>query len=145
MFEILVAVSIVAICVTIVTLSFSKINENKALDSSVSLIASIIDEARSLTLSGKDASQYGVYLGEGETTLFRGAIYSSSNPENIITPLHSLTEISNVNLTGGGRVIVFQRLSGATTQSGTIEIRLKSSPSITRTISVNLNGIAEEN
>lgn len=143
--EIIIAIGLVSAAGIMVSISFSKINANKALETSASEAASVITQARTKTLAGENASQYGVYLGEGELILFRGASYSSSDPNNVSTSLHSLVGIRNVSLSGGGRSVVFQKLTGSTVQSGTFEVYLKQNPEKFRTISISNTGIVEEN
>src|SRR3990172_3802105 len=88
--EILVAISIITLVVTIITISFSKLNSAQALYKSADLVASVLDEARSLTLSSKGDSQYGIYFEDSQATLFKGAIYSPADPDNVITKPHAL-------------------------------------------------------
>src|SRR3989344_4111459 len=123
--EILVAISILALAVTIVAFSFSKLNSSQALDKSATLVTSILDEARSLTLSSK------------------GATYSQPDPANVVTSLHALVGMRNITLSGGGTSVVFKRLTGNTDETGTAEIFLKASPTTFRTITVRATGIVE--
>ncbi|MDP3874951.1 MAG: prepilin-type N-terminal cleavage/methylation domain-containing protein [bacterium] len=141
--EILVAISIIALAVTIITISLSKLNSSQVLDKSATLVTSILDEARSLTLSSKDDSQYGVYLEDSQVVLFKGATYSQSNPTNVVTSLHSLVGLRSIILSGGGTSVVFKRLTGNTDQAGTAEVFLKSSPTTFHTITVSATGIVE--
>jgi len=141
--EILVAISILALAVTIVAFSFSKLNSSQALDKSATLVTSILDEARSLTLSSKGDSQYGVYLEASQVVLFKGATYSQPDPANVVTSLHALVGMRNITLSGGGTSVVFKRLTGNTDETGTAEIFLKASPTTFRTITVRATGIVE--
>lgn len=141
--EILFVVAIIALAVTIVTISLSKLNSSQALDQSAALITSILDEARSLTLSSKGDSQYGVYLEASQVVLFKGATYSQPDPTNVVTSLHALVGLRNITLSGGGTSVVFQRLTGNTDETGTAEIFLKASPTTFRTITVRATGIVE--
>lgn len=143
--EVLIAVALVGIAVAIVSISFSKINSNKALESNASLAASVLNEARGKTLSGEGAFQYGVYIGDGELVLFRGATYSPSDPNNVSTQLNSLLGVRNILISGGGRSVIFQKFTGATNQNGTFEIYLKSDATQYKTIRINSTGVVEEN
>ena len=141
--EILFVVAIMALVVTIITFSLSKLNASQALDKSATLVISILDEARSLTLSSKNDSQYGVYFEDSQLTLFQGATYSSSDPANVVTSLHSLVGLRNVTLSGGGTSVVFKRLTGNTDETGTVEVFLKASPASFYTITISVTGIVE--
>ena len=143
--EILVAVSIIALVVTIITVSFSRLNSSQALEKSADLVVSILNEARSLTLSSKGDSQYGVYFEDSQATLFKGAIYSPADPDNVITKPHALVEFGEITLSGGGTSIIFKRLTGNTDQTGTIKVFLKSSPVTFRIITISATGIVELN
>ncbi len=143
--EILVAVSIVALAVTIITISFSRLNSSQALDKSAILITSLLDEARSLTLSSKGDVQYGVYFENSQAILFKGAVYSPTDPDNVRVKPHALVEFGEIVLSGGGTSIIFKRLTGDTDQTGTIKVFLKSSPTTFRTITIGATGIVELN
>lgn len=142
--EILLGVAILILVTAIVIISFSKMNENKALEKSADLIATILDEARSKSLSGEDASVYGVHLDASAATLFKGRNYSAASPDNEVTELNSLTGVRNIALSGGGSDIVFERMWGNTEQSGTFEIYLINSPEKFKTVSINSAGIVEQ-
>ncbi len=143
--EILMALAIAGIALAIVTLSFSKLNQNQALDKSALVIISVLDEARALTLAGKDGAQYGVNIEASQVTLFKGSSYSSVDSSNISTPLNSLIAIRNINLAGGGNSVIFQKLTGKTAQTGSLEVYLKDDSTRFHTISINSNGVVEEN
>jgi prepilin-type N-terminal cleavage/methylation domain-containing protein len=143
--EILVAMGILGMAVTIVTLSFSRLNENQALDKSVDLAVSVLNEARSLTLSSVDSSRYGVNLESDQLVLFKGSSFSSSAPDNVTTSLNALVGIRNISLSGGGSSVVFDRLTGATNNSGTFELYLKNASTTYSTVTVNATGVVEEN
>ena len=143
--EILVAISIITLVVTIITISFSKLNSAQALDKSADLVASVLDEARSLTLSSKGDSQYGIYFEDSQVTLFKGTTYSPSDPANVATNLHALVGLRNITLSGGGTSVIFKRLTGNTAETGTVEVFLKDSPTTFRTITISATGIVELN
>lgn len=143
--EILVAISIITLAVTIITVSFSRLNSAQALDKSATLVTSVLDEARSLTLSSQGDSQYGVYFEDSQVTLFKGATYSSPDPVNVVTFLHSLVGLRNITLSGGGMSVVFKRLIGSTDETGTLEVFLKNSPTTFRTITISATGLVELN
>jgi len=141
--EILFAIAILTIAITIVTFSFSKLNSQQALDKSADLVVSVFNEARSLTLSSKGDSQYGVYIEGSQVTLFKGDTYSSSDPNNAITNLNSLVNIRDVTLSSGGTSVVFKRLTGNTDDTGTLEIFLIAIPENFHTITISGIGVVE--
>jgi len=143
--EILIALGILAMILTIVFFSFSKLNSSQALDKSADLVVSVLEEARSHTLSSVGASQYGVYLDEFEITLFKGTTYVPLDADNKVTALNTFVAIRDVDLSGGGSSVVFKRLTGSTDEVGTAEVYLKTDPSTFRTITISSTGVVEWN
>jgi len=141
--EILFSIAILGIIITIITFSFSKLNSQQALDKNADLVVALLNEARSLTLSSKNDSQYGVYLEASQVVLFEGATYSSTNPTNVTTAMNSLVGIQNISLTDGGSSVVFKRLDGGTDQTGTLEVFLVGSTGTFHTITISGTGIVE--
>jgi len=141
--EILFTIAILGIVITIVTFSFSGLNSQQALDKSADLVSSILDEARTLTLSSSSDSQYGVYLEASQVVLFRGDTYSSSDPANVTTAINPLVGIRDIIIAGGGASIVFNRLTGETDNTGTMEVYLLASSTNFHTITINATGIVE--
>ena len=139
--EVLIVITILVVLMTIVLISLSKLNSSQSLDKSASLVVSVLDQARSLTLSSKNSSQYGVYLNSSSVTLFKGSTYNSSDPLNVVTSLDAKVGIRNISLAGGGSSVVFKRLTGSTNQSGTLELFLKDTSTVFRTINISATGV----
>lgn len=143
--EILIALAIVSLMLTVIFFSLSKFNSYQALDKSADLVVSVLEEARSRTLSSVGASQYGVKLDEFEVTLFKGTTYAPADPDNMVTDLNTLVAIRDVVLAGSGTSVVFKRLTGSTDEVGTAQIYLKADPTIFRTITISSTGVVEWN
>lgn len=143
--EFLIALSILAVLTTIVFTSMSAFRSGKALQTVSEKILSLLDEARGNTLSAKDSYAYGAHFESSIMVLFRGAAYSSSDPNNKTVDIDGAVEILNISLAGGGQEILFQKLTGKTSQNGTITIRLKSDNSKTKTIVIETSGVASSN
>ncbi len=139
--ELLFVIVIATIISTIVIVSLSRLNSSQALEKSSELVASTLNEARSLTLSSKRDTQYGVYFEPSQIVLFTGDTYLSSDPDNVVTIINTLTGIQNITLLGGGTSIVFNRLTGNTDEPGTLEVFLQSSPGTFRTITISSTGV----
>ena len=138
--EMLVALAILAVAVTIIVISLSKLNASQALEKSTSLVMSVVDQAHSLTFSAKDDSQYGVYFEDSGVTLFKGATYSPSDPLNVVTAIDYRVSIRSILLAGGGSSVVFKRLTGETDQPGTLELFLKDSPAVAPAVTITKTG-----
>lgn len=141
--EILLVLVILSIIGGLTFTYFSRLNASKALESSASLVASVLDQARSLTLNSKNASVYGVHLAEDSVTLFTGAVYDSGSLSNVVSNTHHLVGIRAITLAGGGDEVVFSRLSGETANSGSLEVFLESDPDNYRVINIASSGIVD--
>ncbi|MBX4181331.1 hypothetical protein KW807_00505, partial [Candidatus Parcubacteria bacterium] len=108
-------------------------------------VVSVLNEARSTTLSSLNASQYGVKVDPTQVTLFKGSSYSVGAPDNVLNTLDSSVGIRNISLAGGATQVVFDRLTGRTGESGTFELYLINDPTSSSTISVSGSGIIEAN
>ncbi len=143
--EFLIALSVLAVLTTIIFVSMSSFRNSKALQMVSEDILSLIDEARGDTLSAKDGYSYGVHFESAKIVIFRGTVYSSSDSSNKTVDVDGAVDVYNVSLTGGGQDVLFQRLTGKTGQNGTVMIRLKSDNSKTKTITIEVSGIASSN
>lgn len=143
--EMLIVLAIMGILLTIVTGVFSKATGRMALDKKTAIILSILEQARSQTLSAKGASEYGVHFEATKVVLFTGPIYSVSSASNVIEPVGQLVSIGNISLAGGGSNVVFNRLTGETGQSGSVTISLVASSTQSKTITIFPTGLALSN
>lgn len=143
--EILVVIVIMTIILTVVAISLSRLNSSQALDKGAMLVVSALDEARSLTLSAKNADKYGVYFEESRMILFKGETYTEGDPNNEENILNQKIKIRNITLAGGGSAVVFDRLTGNTSETGTMEVFLVETPTTFRTITVKATGVVELN
>ena len=134
--EMIVSIAIGAILVATVVVSFSSFRNNKIVDISADQILSVINEARVKAVSSEDYSRFGVRLEAGRVVFFKGDIFTEPNSSNIETPLSLLVEISDISLNGGGADIVFQKLTGKTSNYGSLRVRLKSDNNKYKIISV---------
>jgi prepilin-type N-terminal cleavage/methylation domain-containing protein len=143
--EILIAIAIVIGVTIAVTASFSNLNKNQALDKDAISVVSVLSKARSLTLSAKDTSQYGVHLEQYKVVLFKGTTYSASDTSNETVNLSSHVKISSINLVASSSEVIFDRLTGKTSQSGTTTLILRTDPSISKVITIFATGLSQSN
>src|ERR1035437_5373941 len=115
--EILIVIAILAVLTVISLNTFVQIKNSQAQQMDTETIVETLRQARSQTLSSQSASQYGVHFASGAITLFTGASYVSNDPNNKIFTLSNVNVIT-ASLSGGGSDIVFNRLSGETSQDG---------------------------
>lgn len=139
--EIVVAIGIMIALASVIVSGFLNFRKASLLNASAEIVASELLGARTKTLSSEGGYQYGVHFQSDRVVLFRGATYSAGDPNNVETVLPSAAEISAITLTGGGADLVFARLTGATSQNGSVTVRVKSDVARTRTVSVTQTGI----
>lgn len=143
--ETLLALGIVVIIAAVSMTSLSNFNKDKALSIEADKVLSLLTRARSLTLAAKDDSVYGVHFEEKKAVLFKGGSYNANDSTNQIQLLNDEVKISAVALTGGGVDVVFKKLSGATTQNGTVTLAVVRNPNQTKVITIGATGSAYSN
>ena len=141
--EIMIAVSVIVVLATLSFQVFNVFIKRQALDKDAQKIASMLKEARSATLASRANSVYGVHFVATRTVMFRGTVFIESDSNNRELSLNPRVQITVTNLNGGGSDIIFDRLTGATDQYGSITLSLVASTSITKIISIEETGIVE--
>ena len=144
--ELLVVISILLIIIVITVQSFRYFQGEGVLSDSTEKIINILRLAQSRTLASEGASQYGVYFDNAtdphQFTLFKGVHYS--DPRDVsrdeVHKIPNSVEIYEINLAGGRKEVVFNRLTGETANSGTVSLRLKSDNSKTRIVGIKSSG-----
>ncbi len=141
--EVLLASGIIGILLFVVVSSFTSVRDAEAVKKDAVRILSLLHDARTITLASHSTSVYGVYASSTTVVLFRGASYVPSDPENRVLNLNPKTEIGGVTLAQGGYAVVFDRLTGATEDDGTIVVQDVTDPSNAHTITIYETGLAE--
>ena len=139
--EMLIVLAIAAILFVLVYEVFVNYNRGQALEKSAAAVTAVLNEARGKTLAGRGAVQYGVHFAGDSVTFFTGAAYNPSASTNKTEHLNSLAEISGITLNGGGSETIFEKLTGATSQYGTVVVRDKNNPAQTMTITIYQTGL----
>jgi prepilin-type N-terminal cleavage/methylation domain-containing protein len=140
--ELLVVLGIMALIAMIFLSTFISFRKNQALISDTDTVIEVLRQARNQTLTSKNSSVYGVHFGTGTITIFTGSTYTSGAAGNQDFLLNSEDTILTVSLTGGGRDVVFDRLTGESSQSGTIVVSSQNI-SQSRTVTVYKTGLIE--
>jgi prepilin-type N-terminal cleavage/methylation domain-containing protein len=126
--EIILASGILVIVLSGSFLIFSKFGKTHSLTTSSEKVISVLQEARSKTISSQSGSSFGVLFGEEVVTLFQSP-YVENHPANKKIQLVGPVKISGINLNGGGAEVVFSRIFGETNQSGSVTVSLKDNSS----------------
>lgn len=140
--EILMVLAILTVLTAIVFATFIQFRKQQALGKDAELIVEVLEQAHSQTLSSQNSSQYGVHFSSSQITLFVGGTYSAGAGTNQSYAINSTDTILTISLNGGGNDVVFNRLSGESSQYGTVVV---SSPtaSATRTVTIYKTGVIE--
>ena len=134
--EILVAIAIIVLVTTLLGYVLSSFGESNKLTEADLGVIGMLRDARARTMASKSSSNYGVHFETTKAVLFQGNIYDQGNALNESYVLPSGTEISAITLTGGATEVVFTRLYGTTTASGTVTLISKKDSSKTRTVTI---------
>ena len=139
--EILLVVAIAVILLIPAVRSFHTLQARKVLDADAALVETTLERARSLTLGSKNEKQYGVHFESTQFTLFEGGTFVPGSSTNRVMTLNPSVTISSVSLALGVSDVIFQRLSGKTSASGTVTITHQSAGS--KIITIHETGITE--
>lgn len=138
--ELILLMGIMLVIVTVILSSFIIFRRVSLLNSGTEIVVSALYRARSQTISSREASEYGVHVVQDRVVVFKGTTYISGNVGNSETLLPVGVEVSTTALNGGGADVVFNRLTGATNQYGSITLRAQGNSS-THTISLLQTGV----
>ncbi len=146
--EILIVISIIGVLSSVVILNLSKFRAEQSLQNTDVDIVSLLNEARTNTISSQNSTTYGVHFESNRIVLFMGATFTEPNATNKQINLDSSVSIpasGGISLNGGGSDVIFTRISGDTTNYGTIIVRLVSDVTRQKTITINKTGIVSSN
>lgn len=138
--ELVVVIAIITVVVAAAVGALGNYRARASLDGAVEHIAAQLYEARSRALSSENAQQYGVHFEADAAVLFEGTMYSASDPGNRRAAIDPPARIATTTLQGGGSDVVFNRLTGATGNDGTLTIEL-STTGETRTVTIQQTGL----
>lgn len=146
--EILAVISIIAILLVIVLPNLSNFRNERTLTNTTQDIISVLNKAKSDTTSSLNSNSYGVHFETDRVVYFIGTTYNGADAGNIVTSIDSSVTIplsGGINLNGGGSDVMFTRLTGDTTNYGTIVVRLTSDATRQKTITVSKTGAVSSN
>ncbi len=140
--ESLIGIAIIAIIATIFVSLFGSFRGTSELTEVHTTIVGMLEDARARTLAAESNSAHGVHFETARAVLFRGNSYNASASSNEPYLLPGTVTISTISL-GGPADVVFTRLVGTTTASGTITLQSVSDVTRTRTITILSTGIVK--
>lgn len=138
--ELLIVVGIIGILLIITLSRIGNFGSQTDLDTTAQRVISTLERARNQTLASEGGNVYGVHFETTKYVLFKGATYDSLDTENKENDISSTT-ISNITLLPSGSVdVVFDRVRGTTSNSGSVTLQLVADASKTKVIVINALG-----
>jgi len=138
-----VVIAILGIMLGVVLASFSSLSTSYVLEGETKTLVSLLGDARSRTLAGRDGFQYGVHFGTSSATLFRGGSYTVGDSTNETMTLNQKVRIGTTTFLGGGSDIIFTKVRGTATYYGTTTLYLANNQSANMSIVIKENGLVE--
>jgi len=140
--EILVVIAVITILVAVIVGVYSSFRSKIDLDTNSQMILNTLRLAQSKTLASEGASNYGVHFEQEKCVLFKGNVYNPVAPDNRFYDFSSRLEIPalGISLNGGGGEVIFDRITGYTSQFGTIKLQLKKDTNKYRIIKIEKSG-----
>ena len=143
--ELLLVIVIISIVATIVVYNLPSERATQALSNNEDDVVSLLNEARSRTLSGDGALQYGVHLEANRAVLFPGTTFVDGASSTKEVDFDSQVSLSNISLAGTTSNVVFQKISGATDEYGTLVLSNSDTTPRTKTITISKTGLVSGN
>jgi len=134
--EVIVIIALVLLVGGMSIEAFSSLSKHEALSANTIVLATRLRDARAQTLASVGGAQYGVRIATTTLTFFRGASYDPSSATNDVFQLSSYVRASS-----SAESFVFERLTGNSSASGTIEMYLASDFGQKKTVTVQSSGL----
>lgn len=138
--EIVMALAIIMIVGGIILGPLSQFRTQKTLDAAVEEVFAAFSRAHIDTISSLHDMQYGVHFDADQVVYFEGTTYIPGALTNSAYQLNSAIEIGSMSLSPSGSDVVFERLTGGTSNFGTLEVRAKNNPAMKAVVTVNATG-----
>ena len=147
--EMIIVIAILAVLATVVVTNFPSFLSNSSLNNNTQQFVSVLKLAQNRALASENYSQFGIYINTGvsphQYISFKGASYTSRDTSaDKVYVLDSTVEFYGINL-GGGSEIVFDKLTGASEETGDISIRIKNDTSKSKTVYITSSGTVSLN
>lgn len=139
--EILVAMAILLAVGYMSLAAFSGIARKNAVSLAAQDVVTTLTRAQSDTFASRNDTVYGAHLDTDEVVYFVGGTYTAGTPTNRVVPFEGGV-VASVNLTGGNADIVFSRLTGLPSATGTI-VLTEPRTERTATVTIYASGLIE--
>ena len=140
--EILFAVGIVGIMMTIVVSSFSQFRNASLVNTESLDIVSFINNARLSSMSSVNDLQYGVHFDSDKVVMYSTAVYSASDSTNVVRALNTRLNFTNIAIQGGGSDVIFRKVTGDTGLYATTTMKFLGSTATSTIFVIRPSGVA---
>lgn len=131
--EIVLTVAVLAILFRVTVPVFLGFQSRSALESAVNTTVGGLRQAQTFARTGSGDGQWGVKMADGAVTVFQGASYATRN-----ATLDETTDIAPAITPTGLTEVVFSKLSGDPTTTGTIILTTQNNEA--KSITINAKG-----
>ena len=115
--ELLFVIAILAAIALLAAPPFRSFRDTQVLSATAEEVSALLTEARAASLASKESSSYGVHIESSRTVYFKGTSFSDGAADNKEVRFDTAVE-AKATLEGGGADVVFDQLSGETSQIG---------------------------
>lgn len=138
--ELTITVGILGLLLAVIMPSFLNFRRSSILNTEMQEVVTLINKARLSAMSSKGDMKYGVHFESGKIVLFPGAVYAGGASENEEHILNSALMFSAITVNGGGADVIFEKITGATSQNATTTLLVTGSTAST-TIVISPTGV----
>jgi prepilin-type N-terminal cleavage/methylation domain-containing protein len=138
--EILISVTIIAILSAIIFMSVISFRNRQIIKNTTIEVAQAFEEAKVKTITSYNDEVYGVHFEESSVSLFAGETYDADGAGTVV--LFSDDSVTfTPSLEDDVVDVRFDRLTGETTDTGTVLIELVSDSSYNETVKIQSSGV----
>lgn len=139
--EILIAIGIIVLIIGLTIPAFHYFQSESALNNNAREIISALRLVQAKTVASEAEDSWGVYFNADSYILFKGTSFLARDPAyDKNYQLSKRAEIHEISLAGSDSEIVFERISGATFNYGSVSLRLKAEQDKTRQVYISPTG-----
>jgi len=140
--EILVTIGLMGLILGMTFYFFGGFSSKESLEKDIAGLTAVIRNARLLSVASKDASVFGVHLESDKAVLFEGNPYVAGGANEKIMEFSKNVYLYSYSLNLGVPDIIFDRLTGNTSNFGSITLSLKDDSAST-TITILSTGVVQ--
>ncbi|MBI5400651.1 MAG: prepilin-type N-terminal cleavage/methylation domain-containing protein [Candidatus Yonathbacteria bacterium] len=140
-FELLIVVAILGVLLATILPSLLNFRRYSILNTEAQELVTMINRARLLSVSSKNDQRFGMHFEAGKIVIFQGSTYSSGATTNEAHTFDRSLTLSSIVINGGGSELLFEKVTGATSQNATTTLLVTGTMAST-TVIVRPTGVA---